>query len=83
MTIGDKAVTVKEFTEVYEKNNQNNTVVEKKSVDEYLDLYTGYRMKVMEAQAMQLDTSAKFKRELDGYRKQLTKPYFSNDKISL
>ncbi len=82
MTIGDKAVTVKEFTEVYEKNNLNNTVVEKKSVDEYLNLYTGYRMKVMEAQAMQLDTSAKFKRELDGYRKQLAKPYFSNDKVS-
>ena len=40
MTIGDKAVTVKEFTEVYEKKNQNNTVVEKKWVDEYLDLYT-------------------------------------------
>ena len=38
MTIGDKAVTVKEFTEVYEKNNQNNTMVEKKSMDEYLDL---------------------------------------------
>lgn len=82
MTIGDKAVTVKEFTEVYEKNNLNNNVVEKKSVDEYLDLYTGYRMKVMEAQAMQLDTSAKFKRELEGYRKQLAKPYFSNDKVS-
>lgn len=82
MTIGDNVVTVQEFADVYEKNNLNNNVVEKKSVDEYLDLYINYRMKIIEALEMKLDTSAKFKRELEGYRKQLAKPYFSNDKVS-
>lgn len=82
MTIGDKPVTVKEFTEVYNKNNLKDEVIEKKSVDEYIDLFVNYRIKVMEAYEMQLDTSAKFKKELDGYRKQLAKPYFTNDEVS-
>lgn len=82
MTIGDKPVTVKEFTEVYAKNNLKSEVIDKKSVDEYLDLFVNFRMKVMEATEMKLDTSAKFKKELEGYRKQLAKPYFSNDKVS-
>lgn len=82
MTIGDQKVTVKEFTDVYNKNNMKNDVVDKKSVDEYLDLFVNFRMKVMEAYEMRLDTNAKFKKELEGYRKQLAKPYFSNDEIS-
>ena len=82
MTIGDEPVTVKEFTEIYNKNNLKDEVIEKKSVDEYLELFVNYRMKVMEAYEMQLDTSAKFRKELDGYRKQLAKPYFTNDEVS-
>lgn len=82
MTIGDTPVTVKEFTEVYNKNNLKDEVIEKKSVDEYIDLFVNYRIKVMEAYEMQLDTSARFKKELEGYRKQLAKPYFTNDEVS-
>ena len=82
MTIGDQKVTVKEFIDVYSKNNLKSDVVEKKSVDEYLDLFANFRMKVMEAYDMGLDTNAKFKKELDGYRKQLAKPYFTNEEIS-
>ena len=82
MTIGGQEITVKEFTDVYYKNNLKNEVIEKKSVDEYLDLFTTFRMKVMEAEAQQLDTSAKFQRELANYRKQLAKPFMSSDDIT-
>ena len=82
MTIGDQEVTVKEFTDVYNKNNLKDDVIEKKSIDEYLDLFVNFRMKVMEAYEMKLDTSAKFQKELSGYRKQLAKPYFTNDEVS-
>ncbi len=82
MTIGDQEVTVKEFNDVYYKNNLKSDVIEKKSVDEYLDLFTTFRMKVMEAERLQLDTSAKFQRELAGYRKQLAKPFMSSDDIT-
>ncbi len=82
MTIGDQDVTVKEFTDVYYKNNLKSDVIEKKTVDEYLDLFTTFRMKVMEAERMKLDTSAKFQKELAGYRKQLAKPFMSSDNIT-
>lgn len=82
MTIGDKPVLVQEFVEVYDKNNVKSDVVDKKSIDEYIDLFVNFRMKVMEALEMKLDTSAKFKAELEGYRKQLAKPYFSSESIS-
>ena len=82
MTIGDQDITVKEFNDVYYKNNLKGEVVEKKTVDEYLDLFTTFRMKVMEAERMQLDTSAKFQKELAGYRKQLAKPFMSSDDIT-
>ena len=82
MTIGDQDITVKEFTDVYYKNNLKSDVIEKKTVDEYLDLFTTFRMKVMEAERMQLDTSAKFQKELAGYRKQLAKPFMSSDDIT-
>ena len=82
MTIGDTEVTAKEFCDVYAKNNLKGDVVEKKTVDEYLDLYATFRMKVMEASEMKLDTSAAFKSELAGYRKQLAKPFLSSDDIT-
>ena len=82
MTIGDQNITVKEFSDVYYKNNLKSDVIEKKSVDEYLDLFTTFRMKVMEAERQQLDTSAKFQNELAGYRKQLAKPFMSSDDIT-
>lgn len=82
LTIGGQPVTVKEFCDVYTKNNLKGDAIEKKSVDEYLDLFVNFRMKVMEAYEMKLDTSAKFKKELEGYRKQLAKPYFTNEEVS-
>jgi hypothetical protein len=39
MTIADEQVTVKEFMDVYSKNNVNNQVIDQKSLEEYLDLY--------------------------------------------
>ena len=82
MTIGKQDITAKEFCDVYYKNNLKSDVIEKKTVDEYLELFTTFRMKVMEAERLQLDTSAKFQKELAGYRKQLAKPFMSSDDIT-
>jgi peptidyl-prolyl cis-trans isomerase SurA len=82
MQIGNEKVMVKEFMDVFTKNNVQNEVIDKKSLDEYLDLYINFRLKVMEAMALKLDTNQAFIRELDGYRKQLAKPYFTDSKVS-
>lgn len=82
ITIGDKEISVKEFMDTYEKNNINTDVIDKKSVDEYLDLYIEFQLKVAEAERLQMDTAASFQKELAKYRQQLAKPYFSNDDIT-
>lgn len=82
ITIGDKEITVKEFMDTYEKNNVNTEVIDKKSVDEYLDLYIDFKLKVTEAENLKMDTAASFIKELSNYRQQLAKPYFSNDEIT-
>lgn len=82
ITIGEKEVTVKEFMDTYEKNNVNTEVIDKKNVDEYLKLYIDFKLKVAEAENLKMDTAASFIKELNNYRQQLAKPYFSNDDIT-
>lgn len=82
ITIGDKKISAQEFMNTYEKNNINNDVIDKKSVEDYLDLYIDFKIKVTEAEHLMMDTSSTFIKELANYRQQLAKPYFSNDEIT-
>ncbi len=81
MTIGDEKVTVGEFMKVYNKNN-TQTAYENSSIEEYLDLFINFKLKVMEAEALKMDTSKAFKRELKSYREQLAKPYFVDEQVN-
>ncbi len=75
MTIGNDKVTVDEFMNVFKKNNSKDGVaMDKKSMEEYLDLYTVFRLKVKEAKEMGIDTTKAFRDELSGYRKTLAQP---------
>lgn len=74
MTIGGDDITVNEFLTIYNKNNTNN-VVDKKTMDEYVDLFVNFKLKVKEAQSLGMDTIDKFENELAGYRRQLAQPY--------
>lgn len=75
MTINDKKITKSEFERIFHKNNKDS-VVDEKSINEYLDLFINFKLKVFEALANGLDTITNFKQELSSYRKQLTAPYF-------
>lgn len=82
ITLGDKNISAKEFMDVYEKNNVKNEVLDKKNVDEYLDMYINFKLKVIEAENRKMDTMPKFIKEFQNYRKQLAKPYFTNDAVT-
>ena len=77
MTIHDRQITVDEFERIYRKNN-SNTALEKQSVEEYLELFINYKLKVIEAEEQGLDTTSSFIREFNGYKGQLAKPYLSD-----
>src|ERR1700733_7869094 len=75
-TIGDESVTKQEFSDVYTKNNINGQAdFSRKSIEDYLDLYINFRLKVKEAYALHLDTMKSLNDELDGYRNQLAQTY--------
>jgi len=78
LTIDGKPVTKSEFEAVYKKNNGKDMSTEKKSVNDYLDLFINFKLKVKEAEQMGLDTVPSFKQELGGYRKQLAAPYLTD-----
>lgn len=77
MTIADKEVTVDEFLGIYNKNNTSN-VIDKKSMEEYLDLFINFKLKVQAAEDLGMDTAQKFINELAGYQRQLAQPYLSD-----
>ena len=79
ITLGDQNITAGEFMGVYEKNNVKSDVIDKKSVDEYLDMYINFKLKVIEAENLEMDTLPKFVKEYQSYREQLSKPYFSSE----
>ena len=78
MTIAGKPIMVSEFMYIYEKNNQENSI-EKKTMQEYLDLFVNFKLKVAEAEAQGVDTTAAFKKELAGYRAQATPKYLKDN----
>lgn len=77
LTIDSQNISLEEFNNVFYKNN-NNTELTKEYLDEYMQLFVNFKLKVKEADELGLDTIAAFISELDGYRIQLAKPYLKN-----
>lgn len=75
MKINGKNISRSEFEYNYNKNNGKD-VVDKKSVEEYADLFINYKLKVEAALAARYDTLSTFKKEFRVYRDQLIRPYF-------
>jgi peptidyl-prolyl cis-trans isomerase SurA len=74
LTVGDDDVTLADFQHIYGKNNRDS-IITKVALDEYMGLFVKFKLKVLEAEALGMDTVAEFVRELSGYRKQLSRPY--------
>lgn len=81
MRIQGDPVYASEFKAIYHKNNAVPTA-EHKSIDEYVDLFVNYKLKVREAEELGLDTVKKFQDELAGYKKQLSQPYLVDTNVS-
>ncbi len=82
-TYGGTPVSKQEFLRVYQKNSINKkTDFSEPALREYLDLYSLFKMKVREADAMQLDTMLSISSELDNYRHQLARTYLTDKEVS-
>ena len=82
-TFGADTVFKSEFERVYSKNNDVKTKKPTdKEIQEYLDLYVKFKIKVKEAYSLQMDTSTGYIEELAGYRKQLAQPYLVDNQVT-
>lgn len=79
LTVGNEKVSRIEFEQIYLKNNQMVSETDRKSLEQYLDLFIIYKLKVAEAKVQGLQNSSDFQRELAGYRKQLVKPHLADN----
>ena len=77
LKINDQTVSADEFEYLYQKNNstQEDSLWNREKIQEYLDLYINFKLKVEEAKELGLDTSQAFKKEFEIYRNQLAEPY--------
>jgi peptidyl-prolyl cis-trans isomerase SurA len=81
LTIGGNKVSLAEFNAIYNKNNTKEDVSQE-SINEYLDLYIKFKLKVTEAEELGYDTLPQFTKELAGYRKQLAQPYLTDKNVT-
>ena len=81
LEIENESISLDEFNNIFNKNNDNQ-VIDKKYLDEYIELFINFKLKVREAKELGYDTLSTFVDELEGYRKQLAKPYLRDDQFN-
>ena len=78
MTVAGVDVPRSEFEYSYNKNNTDG-VIDKKTVEEYVELFVNYKLKVQAAMDARLDTTTAFRQEFAQYRDQQVLPTFVTD----
>lgn len=76
MKINGDNVTLSEFEYLYHKNNQQQ--IEKESLEQYVERFKIYKLKVADAKAAGIDTTAAFRSEFGKYRNDLSQPYMTD-----
>jgi hypothetical protein len=67
LTVGGDAVTKSEFESIYHKNNPKDAPDDRKALEEYLELFVNFKLKVKAAKELGKDTTQAFNNELKGY----------------
>ncbi len=79
MTVNGKDVKLSEFEYLYNKNNSQQ--MQKQSIDEYVDMFVTYKLKVADAEAAGIDTTASFRAEFNQHRNELVSPYLQDNTV--
>lgn len=81
-TIEETPFYTDEFTRVYNKNLELVKDDSQKDLNNYLDLFIGYKLKVEKAKKLGLQNNTKYQNELNSYRNQLAKNYLNDSKVT-
>ncbi|HRJ29274.1 MAG TPA: peptidylprolyl isomerase [Cyclobacteriaceae bacterium] len=81
-SVNNRAVSTDEFIYLYKKNHQNKQEdYTKDKVEEYLNLFINFKLKVEEARSRGLDTTKAFIKEFNNYKEELRRPYLPEGKM--
>ncbi|WP_236980866.1 peptidylprolyl isomerase [Membranihabitans maritimus] len=80
-TVGNDKVHISEFKYVYEKSNGASADFSEASLDEFLELYKKFKLKVADAKAQGLNDDPALQEELNHYREQLANNYMSDKAV--
>ncbi len=80
LTVGTESVSLADFKHIFLKNNRDS-VITQAALDEYMELFINFKLKVQAAEALGMDTVGTFQKELSGYRTQLARPYLTNNDL--
>lgn len=69
--VNNRAIDAKEFMWVFQKNNVDKQRPSLNVVENYLQLYINFRLKVAEAKALGFDLDTNYRNEIAGYEKAL------------
>ncbi len=81
-TIDDKPYYTDEFSRVYNKNIDLVKDESQKDLNQYMELFVGYKLKINKANKLGLQNNTKYINELKSYRTQLSKNYTSDTKVT-
>ena len=79
MKINNKEVKLSEFEYLYKKNLEQQ--VNKESIDEYVDRFINYKLKVVEAERLGYDTLPHIKSEIEGYKEDMLSPFLTDTEL--
>ncbi len=82
MEIAGEKVSKEEFLRMYNRNNMTPGAINKEDLDAYLDLYINYRLKLLQAKDLGLDTTSSYLDEVTKYRQQLIIPYLNDAQVT-
>lgn len=81
-TIDDKPYYTDEFARVYKKNLDLVKDESQKDLNQYLELFIGYKLKINKAYKLGLQNGSQYQSELKQYRNQLSKNYVTDSKVT-
>ena len=82
MTIGNQNISVKEFLRVYNKNINLVQDQNQKDIDYYINLYSKYKLKLIEAKELGYDLKDSYKKEFTSYKNQLSNAYTTDKEVT-
>ena len=78
LSISGETISLNEFENTLMKNNRDQELT-KEYLDDYVQLFINYKLKVKQAKENGLDRNEDFVNELEVYRIQLAKPYLKDN----